>query len=116
MEGVEMTYDQVLVAFGLYERVLRERGAQPIEVPHSRCPTSSQEALNHALHMLEQMCDTRNFCKLTNFKWYLLELGFSPRLVLGKRWEKLMRWLGFVQAILWGIGIFTLDELKSHNR
>lgn len=111
-----MTYDQVLKVLGLYERVLRERGAQPIEVPHDRCPISPQEVLNHALHMLEQMRDTRNFCNLTNFKWFLLEFGLPPRLVLGKRWEKLMRWLGFLQDILWHEAIFTLDELKSHNR
>ena len=111
-----MTYDQVLKVLGLYKRVLRERGAEPIEVPHDRCPTSSQEALNHATHMLSYMCDTRNVFALTNFKWFLLELGLPPRLVLGRKWEKLMRWFGFLQDILWDEAIFTLNELKSHNR
>lgn len=36
-------------------------------------------------------------------------------LATGRR-EKLMRWLGFVQGILWQIEAFTLEELKSHNR
>lgn len=31
------------------------------------------------------------------------------------RIEKTMRWLGFIQGILWSWGIFTLEELKLHN-
>jgi len=89
-----MTDEQVLQALDLYEQVLRVRGANPIEVQHDRCPSSNQQALNHALFMIAPM---RQF------------------LVDGKR-EKLMRWLGFLQAIPWYTGIFTLDELKDHNR
>jgi hypothetical protein len=33
----------------------------------------------------------------------------------GKR-EKFMRWLGFMQGVLWTQGVYTLDELKNHNR
>lgn len=89
-----MTDEQMLQALGLYEQVLKERGAKPIEMPHDRYPTSLQEAINHALSMVSPM---RQF------------------LADGKK-EKLMRWLGFLQAILWREGIFLLDELKNHNR
>ena len=27
-----------------------------------------------------------------------------------------MRWLGFVQGVLWVQGVYTLENLKSHNR
>jgi hypothetical protein len=30
--------------------------------------------------------------------------------------EKLMRWLGFVQALLWEDGQFSIDDLRSHMR
>ena len=33
----------------------------------------------------------------------------------GRR-EKFMRWLGFVQGTFWFVGVYTLDELKNHNR
>lgn len=89
-----MTDEQVLQALDLYEQVLKERGAEPIEVPHNYCPASPKEALNHALSMIAPM---------------------HQFLVDGKR-EELMRWLGFLQGILWSEGIFTLDELKNHNR
>ena len=30
--------------------------------------------------------------------------------------EKLMRWLGFAQGVLWAEGVYKLEELKDHNR
>lgn len=32
------------------------------------------------------------------------------------RIEKAFRWLGFVQAALWTEGVYTLEDLKNHNR
>ena len=32
----------------------------------------------------------------------------------GRR-EKLMRWLGFAQGVLWCDGIYTIEELMQHN-
>ena len=36
-------------------------------------------------------------------------------MLVAKRREKLMRWLGFVQGVLWTKRIYTLEELKEHN-
>lgn len=33
-----------------------------------------------------------------------------------QRREKLMRWIGFIQGALWSEEVFTLDELKEHNK
>jgi hypothetical protein len=33
---------------------------------------------------------------------------------VGKR-EKVFRWLGFMQGVLWANGYFTIDELRAHN-
>jgi len=30
--------------------------------------------------------------------------------------EKAMRWLGFVQGVLWLKGYYTIEEMKGHNR
>jgi hypothetical protein len=30
--------------------------------------------------------------------------------------EKVMRWLGFVQGVLWLHGDFSLDQMREHNR
>lgn len=32
------------------------------------------------------------------------------------RMDKAFRWLGFMQGALWCQGIYTLEELKNHNR
>ncbi len=32
------------------------------------------------------------------------------------RLEKAFRWLGFIQGVLWIQGMFTLKDLKEHNR
>jgi hypothetical protein len=32
------------------------------------------------------------------------------------RTEKCMRWLGFIQGVLWSTSVFTLEELKDHSR
>jgi len=32
------------------------------------------------------------------------------------RMEKFMRWLGFLQGAMWANGLYSIDELKSHNK
>jgi hypothetical protein len=32
------------------------------------------------------------------------------------RIEKAMRWLGFLQGVLWSRGFYSLDDLKNHSR
>lgn len=32
------------------------------------------------------------------------------------RLEKAFRWLGFMQGVLWAEGIYSINELKNHNR
>jgi hypothetical protein len=35
---------------------------------------------------------------------------------LEKDWEKANRWLGFIQGVLWEQHIFTIDDMRKHNR
>ena len=32
------------------------------------------------------------------------------------RMEKAMRWLGFIQGVFWIIGMYTIQEMKDHNK
>jgi len=32
------------------------------------------------------------------------------------RMEKFMRWLGFLQGALWSMEVYTIDELRAHNK
>lgn len=29
--------------------------------------------------------------------------------------EKVFKWLGFIQGVLWIMGVYTVEELKDHN-
>lgn len=35
--------------------------------------------------------------------------------ILMGRYDKTMRWLGFMQGVLWANGVYELEELKRHN-
>lgn len=46
--------------------------------------------------------------------WMLHEL--LERLEAGHMDEgKVNRWLGFIQGVLWSMGLFTIDEMREHN-
>jgi hypothetical protein len=32
------------------------------------------------------------------------------------RLDKAFRWLGFIQGVLWAQGIYSIDEMKTHNK
>ncbi len=40
----------------------------------------------------------------------------AKRLVADGRTEKAMRWLGFIQGSLWGMGLTSVDAMKQINR
>ncbi len=45
-------------------------------------------------------------------------LSMIPRMrvfVSEGRMDKVFRWLGFMQGVLWTLEVYTLDELKEHN-
>ena len=37
-------------------------------------------------------------------------------MVYEKQYDKFNRWLGFMQGIFWLLNIFSLEQLKNHNR
>ena len=51
--------------------------------------------------------------KMAHVAWMCTELK-SPE--FSDDMEKNMRWLGFIQGILWSKGYFTIEELSDHNR
>ena len=47
-----------------------------------------------------------------------IEPGMIPRMqvfVKEGRTEKFMRWVGFIQGVLWILGVYTLEDLMGHN-
>lgn len=89
-----MSGEKLLEMLGVYERMFREHGIDRKDVSHGLRSPSSADQLEHAHGMIRQM------------KTFVTEGQI----------DKAFRWLGFLQAILWVNGFFTLDELRSHNR
>jgi hypothetical protein len=89
-----MTPSQVEEVLVRYQETLLIQGAKPIRHKTAAILPSKADAINHALWMCEQV------------------QGFD----LNEHWEKAMRWLGFIQAILWCHGVASIDSMKEDNR
>ena len=44
---------------------------------------------------------------------YMSDQGIRDERAAGR--EKIMRWLGFIQGVLFVRGIYTIDEMRAHN-
>jgi hypothetical protein len=89
-----MTKEKILAAIELYESELRKLGIEKIDFPHDQIPITSDQKLGHGYGMLDQM----------------REFAHQGRI------DKVNRWIGFVQGILWCEGQHCLNDLKDHNR
>ncbi len=50
---------------------------------------------------------------LAHCNWMLDEM---ERFLDKGRMDKVFRWLGFIQGCLWSTGIYSITEMKDHNR
>lgn len=93
-----MTDIKILKVLWKYECELSADGTTPQRVAINELKdahTNADKVVRaHALYMIHEM------------RIFLVE---------GRR-EKLMRWLGFLQGVLWMGNYYTLEELANHNR
>lgn len=45
--------------------------------------------------------------------WMCIE---ARKLIRQGRWSKALRWIGFVQGLVWMGGLCSIAEIKTHNR
>lgn len=83
-----MTREKIFQVIKKYKEVISRTGCEPIQ--NSGC------SLCHAAYMCEVVLDNKD----------------NPNFEIGKS----NRWLGFIQAILYVKGIYTIDHLKNHNK
>jgi hypothetical protein len=89
-----VTAEKYLKILKLYEDTIIDMGGyEQRAVDHSACPTVDG-AVGHAWSMLPKMRE----------------------MILAGDTEKAMRWLGFVQGIFWTSEVFTIEDMKNHNR
>lgn len=98
-----MELSRVLAVVEFYDTTLREEyNVAPVQ----RFPGAPQYARTFGK-------DTLPAPELFHCRYMISEMR---QMIADRRTEKVMRWYGFLQGVLWVQGIFTLDELKDHSR
>lgn len=89
-----MTPEKVIKVIESYRQLFMERKIGKIDYPDDKITNGEMCSLEHCHSMLDKMID----------------------FVHEERMNKVFRWLGFIQGVLWVNRIFTLSDLKNHNR
>lgn len=95
-----MDRQKVLEVIGVYRKYFEEMDIPQINFPHGQ-----------ALNIFDDVDGLGNM--LAHCHGMLDEM---EKFVAKGSMDKVFRWLGFVQGCLWSNGLYTLDELKNHNR
>jgi hypothetical protein len=89
-----MTADRIREVVRIYRQMFCElHRSKPEKCRHNHTPDHAA-ALFHCHAMLDEI----------------------DQFAIEGRVEKAFRWLGFVQGCLWVCGVYSIEELKSHNR
>lgn len=99
-----MEVEQVREVISLYRDTLGFAGDKSEEAGHDIYPTGGEQ-VRHLLHMCDRMDEVLNTAKPMDDE----AKDFTETL------EKIMRWLGFMQGVLWSQGIYKLAEMRMHN-
>ena len=100
-----MTSQQVREALDIYEGSLTRFGAKPVRIDTSSRPRQQLGQQEQANHLLWMCGEAKKF--LDHVAGDKDDRGII---------EKAMRWLGFIQGGLWSAGLFSIDQMKDHNR
>jgi hypothetical protein len=89
-----MTPQQIHNVINKYRAKLQKANLQPAQFPSEHLVTDWRLQIKHCMWMLDRMEE------------FLKE----------DRLEKVNRWLGFIQGVLWAQSIYTIENLKEDNR
>lgn len=89
-----MTSEKILGVIELYRQCFSERSIDKIDYPHDEILDKEIHSLEHCHGMLDEMV----------------------KFVHEGRLDKTFRWLGFIQGVLWTNQLYTLTDLKNHNK
>jgi hypothetical protein len=100
-----MTIDKCREVLDRYER----------EIPdfQKRFRRDRERALDHLLTMIPKMRVMLDEVVVIAARQPGPATDFTAAYLLD---EKFMRWLGFMQGVLWAEGLYTIEQLKDHNR
>ena len=101
INGEQISQEQAYAMLDFYCDLLEKQGYQPVPYPNvdarlggSVYRGAKYDALNEAYWMCEE----------------------ARKLVRQGRWSKALRWIGFIQGLVWMCGLCSISEIKTHNR
>lgn len=71
--------------------------------------------MNGPVEAVRASSDSLHLTPLDRVKHLHWMIDEAEKLVDENRIEKAMRWLGFIQGVLWSMSFFSVDQLKVHN-
>ncbi len=89
-----MTPDKIREVLAIYKKKFEELNISQKKSADNCLVASNSQCLAHCHAMINQ-----------------IEIFLNEN-----RLDKSFRWLGFIQGCFWKTGIYTLEELKNHNR
>lgn len=89
-----MIQEQLIEILDYYTDVLEGRGCMSVRHPNTLKESCRKDRINHVLWMCEEV----------------KEIASKGNL------DKAYRWLGFIQGCAWDFGLFSIDEMRDHNR
>ena len=89
-----MTGDKIIEVLNIYRKTFEERGIPKKECRHDLFPDLDNDFLAHCHGMTDQM-------------EVFIKQG---------RMDKVFRWLGFMQGVMWALRVYTVCEMADHNR
>lgn len=89
-----MTSEKVIEVIEIYRQFFIARNIGKIDYPHDDLLDGEVHGLEHCHGMLDKIIE----------------------FVCEGRMEKVFRWLGFIQGVLWATRVYSLADFKNHNR
>lgn len=91
-----MTKKQIKKVLALYDQRLKSLKCECEEYPNKRSGIGDYQ-----------------YYRLSHCRWMINQI---KEMIKEDKMEKVYRWLGFIQGCLWNSGIFTIKEMKKHNK
>ena len=78
-------------------------------------PRNKEAVLSHTMWMCEQGRDFLQDVPKDPAATVVLEARLKDEAIERRNTEKAMRWLGFIQGMLFYTGHYTIDEMRAHS-
>lgn len=110
-----MTSDHLRSVFAMYLNQWGQTYLPKRQDTANLDPLDKPKVLSHAMWMCEQGLEFLKEEPRNPASSHILEARLEDEAKQRAKVEKAMRWLGFVQGVLFFSGVYTIDEMRAHS-